>query len=76
MRTLAVAAVSLIQLLGVYAGDQFKSMEAICHENGFESESYTVTTSDDYILSIYRIPGLAQEEKTNTPKPVVLMMHG
>lgn len=51
-------------------------MEAICLENGFQTESYTVTTEDDYILSLYRIPGMAAEVPSDKPKPVVLMMHG
>ena len=68
--------VSTLLMLQVYAADAFKSMEAICLENGFNSEHYTVTTSDDYILSLYRIPGMVGEEKSDTPKPAVLMMHG
>ena len=73
MRTFAAVALSFLSL--VQAGDQFKSMEAICHENGFASESYTVETTDDYILSLYRIPGMAAETENSAPKPVVLMMH-
>ena len=58
--------------------DAGKTMEEICLENGFSVEKYTVLTSDDYILSLYRIPGtfaeLGKEERTK--KPAVLMMHG
>ena len=59
----------------MHANDAFKSMEEICNENGFISENYTVTTSDDYILSLYRIPGMLNENETNLTKPVVFMMH-
>ena len=69
----AIAALSALQ---VCASDAFKSMEAICLENNFVSEHYTVTTSDDYILSLYRIPGSVTEEKNAVIKPAVLMMHG
>ena len=56
--------------------DAFKTMEEICTENGFLSESYTVQTSDDYILDLYRIPGQASEQMPrNEPKPAVLFMH-
>ena len=51
-------------------------MEAICLENNFSSEHYTVTTSDDYILSLYRIPGMVSEINATAKKPAVLMMHG
>ena len=47
----------------VMANDAGKSMEEICAENGFATESYTVVTSDDYILSLYRIPGTFKEAK-------------
>ena len=50
-------------------------MEDICSENGFISEKYTVTTSDDYILSLYRIPGMLGENETTSSKPAVFMMH-
>ena len=74
MRPFTLAAVAFLHL--VQAGDQFKSMSAICLENGFKTESYTVTTEDDYILSLYRIPGMTAETVSDEPKPVVLMMHG
>lgn len=53
--------------------DTYKTFEQITQENGFASENYTLTTPDDYILSLYRIPG--KLNNTNTEKPVVLMMH-
>ena len=52
-------------------------MEQICQENGFAVEKYTVVTPDDYILSLYRIPGTFDElgKKKQAQKPAVLMMH-
>ena len=54
--------------------DAFKTMEEICQGNGFLTESYTLTTSDGYILSLYRIPGLVTDKK-DVKKPAVLFMH-
>ena len=45
----------------VVGSDAFKSMDEICKENGFASEEYTVQTSDDYILTLHRIPGMINE---------------
>ena len=38
--------------------DGLKSLKQICKENNFAIEEHWVTTSDGYILFIYRIPGL------------------
>jgi len=57
------------------SGDAFKSLEEICQENGFGTESYTLVTPDDYVLSLYRIPGSFSEMQAGTKKPAVLMMH-
>lgn len=43
------------------SGDAFKSLEEIAQENGFGTESYTLVTPDDYVLSLYRIPGTFSE---------------
>ena len=42
-------------------------------ENGFTTENYSLTTSDGYILSLYRIPGT--QDNADMKKPAVLMMH-
>ena len=57
--------------------DAGKSFEELCFENGFTSEQYTVVTEDDYILSLYRIPGTFADlkEPQDTAKPVVLFVH-
>ena len=70
----AITALSL--LLEVHASDAFKTMEEYCQENNFKVESYNITTSDDYILSLYRIPGMIGEVEPSTPKPVVHFQHG
>lgn len=65
------------------AGDAFKNIEMVCQENGFALESYTLVTPDDYVLSLYRIPGTFADLKTasnskqknDQPKPAVLMQH-
>ena len=56
--------------------DAFKTIEQILLENGFKTEKHTVTTTDGYILNIWRIPGKLNEENTDAPKAPVLMMHG
>ena len=53
--------------------DVSKSFEEICEENGFASENYTLTTTDGYILSMYRIPGTISDDAQS--KPPVLMVH-
>ena len=53
--------------------DAFKSFEDIVSENGYVSENYTLTTPDDYNISIYRIPGTADDK--DTKKPAVLIIH-
>ena len=41
--------------------DKFKTMEELNFENGFASMSYTVFTEDNYVLSLFRIPGTLLE---------------
>ena len=76
MRRIFQAAVLALCSNAFYSsGDAFKSMEEICQENGFGTESYTLVTPDDYVLSLYRIPGTFKEMQKGTKKPAVLMMH-
>ncbi|TNV78929.1 hypothetical protein FGO68_gene5820 [Halteria grandinella] len=56
--------------------DAWKTMKEIANENGFAHEEYKVTTSDGYILTLYRIPGFLNETKPYAKKPVVLLQHG
>lgn len=48
------------------------------YKNGYAMEHYSVVTKDDFVLSIYRIPGklLSKEQGVLAKgKPAVLMMH-
>lgn len=53
----------------------YASFEQIVTENGFSFEVHEVTTDDGYILKIFRIPGLANEQSANGKK-VVFFQHG
>ena len=54
--------------------DGKRSFAEICAENGFAFEEHTVTTTDGYILTVYRIPGNTGE--VSHPKPPVFFQHG
>eukprot|EP00347_Sterkiella_histriomuscorum_P012496 403368358 len=60
--------------------DVGKSFKQICKENGFAIEQHFVTTSDGYILQIFRVPGFLNEtailENQPVQKPTVLLQHG
>lgn len=45
------------------------------YKNGYAMEHYSVVTKDDFVLSIYRIPGKLSKDKVEKGKPAVLMMH-
>mmetsp|Transcript_39742 Transcript_39742/g.52058 ORF Transcript_39742/g.52058 Transcript_39742/m.52058 type:complete len:115 (+) Transcript_39742:56-400(+) len=77
MRANQVAIFLSLAAVAAEAIDAGKSFEELCMENGFQSEQYDVVTSDDYILSLYRIPGTFSEikEKRTEPKPAVLFVH-
>lgn len=55
--------------------DALRTFPELCQAHGFRVETHNVTTEDGYILTLFRIPGLAGEEIT-LDKPTVLMMHG
>ena len=74
-RILHAAALALSAQAIYSSGDAFKTMEEICQENGFGTEHYTLVTEDDYVLSLYRIPGTFSEMQAGVKKPAVLMMH-
>ena len=50
--------------------DAKRTFQEICVENGFGFEEHTVTTEDGYILTVWRIPGMADEEVTGEKPPV------
>ena len=72
-KTMALAAATSL----VHAGDRSdanKTAEELCVENGFQYEEHTVTTSDGYILQVWRIPGKTGEAPST--KPPILLQHG
>jgi len=51
------------------------SFKEICEENGFLYEEHKVTTSDGYILTVFRIPGQTTDTGKEK-KPPVFFQHG
>ena len=56
--------------------DAFKGVKQIVRENGYAVEQHMVTTSDGYILTLFRIPGYLNDTLPYAKKAVVLLMHG
>lgn len=54
----------------------FRSFPELCAKNGFKFEEHKVTTSDGYVLTMFRIPGKFDEDEPETPKPVLFFQHG
>ena len=56
----------------------FQSYKNEINSYGYDFEEHKITTSDGYILSLWRIPGLLSEKKNNflNNKKVVLLQHG
>ena len=57
--------------------DDLRQFQEIVFENGYAMEHYSIVTSDEYVLTLYRIPGKFSELKTPKAeaKPAVLMLH-
>lgn len=57
-----------------------KEFELIVTENGYLYEEHKVTTSDGYILKVFRIPGTSSSTTSSSSstqiKPPVVMWHG
>ena len=54
----AVAAIAAtISNTVVAKNDSDRTFQEICAENAFQYEEHTVYTEDDYILTVFRIPG-------------------
>jgi len=63
--------------LALYAravDDMNKTLEQLCLENGYRSETYTLITDDGYVLTLSRIPGKFTDN-LSVAKPAVLMVH-
>ena len=76
MRSFAtVAAISAIFANSVIAtNDSDRTFQEICAENAYQYEEHTVYTEDDYILTVFRVPG--PEGVSPIGRPPVLMQHG
>ena len=65
-----------------FSGEKKERLEQIsvfrlkCFKKGFKFEKFDVTTEDGYILTLFRIPGLLNEEPSEEAKPPVLFQHG
>ncbi|CDW78774.1 ab-hydrolase associated lipase region family protein [Stylonychia lemnae] len=71
-----------IVLCGMILSSQCLTQELV-EENGFIFEEHLVTTSDNYILRLFRIPGMQEGNDLNSTeynaiqnKPPVLLQHG
>jgi lysosomal acid lipase/cholesteryl ester hydrolase len=54
--------------------DRDLSFASICEKNGFAFEEHSLTTTDGYILSVFRIPGKIGVDPAN--RPPVMFQHG
>ncbi|OMJ70211.1 hypothetical protein SteCoe_31867 [Stentor coeruleus] len=55
--------------------DALRTFSEVCSAHGYGFEAHNVTTSDGYILTLFRIPG--KKNQPLTPgKPVVFLQHG
>ena len=56
--------------------DDMRQFQEIVFENGYQMEHYSLMTKDDYLVTLYRIPGKFAEAKAPIAnKPAVLMLH-
>lgn len=67
----AVFATSMREVLKLQSSDKSddgkKTFKEICDENGFSYEEHRITTSDGYILTQFRIPGLSGDTTKGKP---------
>ncbi|CDW82246.1 ab-hydrolase associated lipase region family protein [Stylonychia lemnae] len=63
--------------------DVYKSFKQITEDNGFVFEEHVITTDDQYILKLFRIPGQKEsmikdhyDPNLGLEKPVVFLQHG
>ena len=62
LASFAVAVMATVNALNPEK-DDLRQFREIVHENGYSLEHYSLVTKDDYILTIYRIPGKFAELK-------------
>ena len=75
VKVLATALIAAYAAARDTTGDGKRTFQELAVKNGFGFEQHTVTTEDGYILTVWRIPGLAGEAK-KLGKPTVLLQHG
>lgn len=68
----------VILILGLsYCDDIYKGFEQIVREHGYPVEQHYITTSDGYILKMFRIPhGKNQTANEDEIRPAILVQHG
>ena len=75
----AVAALTAFSSALNVERDDYRKFQEIVLRNGYAVEHHTLVTSDDYVLTLYRIPGKladsASNSKSRAQKPGVLMLH-
>lgn len=75
----AVAALTAFSSALNVERDDYRKFQEIVLRNGYAVEHHTLVTSDDYVLTLYRIPGKladsASNNKNRAQKPAVLMLH-
>lgn len=49
-----------------------KDFAELCAQNDYQFETYQIITEDDYVLTLFRIPGKVGEEVTDEQKPPIL----
>ena len=78
IRVITISVIGLVSQTLAYS-DAFRTFQQNCFAHGYATEQYTLKTSDDYLISLYRIPGKiadsASNAKSGTKKPAVLMIH-
>ena len=76
MRSFAAVATiaATIANSSIAKNDSDRSFQEICAENAFQYEEHTVYTEDDYILTVFRVPG--PEGAAPQGRPPILMQHG
>ena len=80
MQTLATLVVATLSIVGSSNAmnpekDDMRQFQEIVFENGYQLEHYSLVTKDDYLVTLYRIPGKFSEAAKKQQKPAVLMLH-
>ncbi|OMJ71987.1 hypothetical protein SteCoe_29663 [Stentor coeruleus] len=66
---------SFLNIIHSLNPESIQSFKDICLSNNYSFESHQVTTSDGYILTLFRIPNKVNESYSPN-KPIVFLQHG